>query len=69
LQEIPESAIHTCHSVLDTESSEKQEIAGKARNDNKINDIVIYLFSINGNLDMDISTLPNERLKPFPKKF
>jgi len=39
---------------------------GVYRNDSSINDIVIYRFSIDGNLDMDISSLPNARLEEIP---
>ena len=33
-----------------------------------IDDIVVYRFSIDGNLDMDISTLPNARLEAIPEE-
>jgi len=41
------------------------DIAGCARN---ADNIVVYRFSINGNLDMDISALPNARLEEIPEE-
>ena len=45
-----------------------EEIAKQTRNNPNINEIVVYRFSIDGNLDMDISSLPNARLEEIPEE-
>ena len=45
-----------------------EEIAQQTRNNPNINEIVVYRFSIDGNLDMDISSLPNARLEEIPEE-